>query len=238
MRLKTFFASILDILFPLFCLGCGTPEAWLCASCRERLPLRRDHRCPSCRRRPTPFGRTCFECSEKYPLDGLFIASHYEVPLLSRAIHACKYRFIDALSVPLGTFLADAARQTDLPLPECILPVPLHPRRLRFRGFNQSELLAETLSRMLAPGLDIPVMPSALLRTRYTKPQMQTKSRQERLHNLKNAFALAKDAKKNIRGKSLWLVDDVATTGTTLEECAKLLKRQGAKEVYGIVLAR
>lgn len=230
--------SLLDIFFPILCLGCEKPKEWLCADCRSRLPLLEEHRCPHCYQHITPFGRTCIACSETYALDGIFIASHYKIPLLSRAIHSYKYRFVSDLAEPLGLFLADALRRTDLPLPHFILPVPLHPRRLRFRGFNQSALLAEVLAKNITPGMDIPVLSSTLIRTRYTKPQMKTRTRKERLGNLRGVFALDRETRKIIKNTTLWIVDDVATTGTTLEECAKILKKAGARHVFGIVLAR
>ncbi len=131
-----------------------------------------------------------------------------------------------------------ALLQSTLPLPDAIIPVPLHRRRLRFRGFNQSELLAQILSQTLTPGLDVPLYTEVLIRTRFTKPQMKTDSREERLSNLKNAFAIQETSTPILKGKSLWLIDDVATTGTTLEECATVLKQHGATAVFGIVLAR
>lgn len=229
---------LLDIVFPIFCLGCEQPKEWLCADCRSRIPLLEERRCPRCYHHITPFGRTCIACSEYSSLDGVFVASHYKIPVLARAIHSYKYRFISNLAEPLGLFLADALRRTDLPLPDFIIPVPLHPRRLRFRGFNQSALLAEVLAKNITPGMDIPILQNTLIRTRYTKPQMKTRTRKERLSNLKGAFVLNRETKKAIKDTTLWLVDDVATTGTTLEECAKILKKAGARQVFGIVLAR
>lgn len=229
---------LLDIVFPIFCLGCEQPKEWLCADCRSRIPLLEEHRCPCCYHHITPFGRTCIACSEYSSLDGVFVASHYKIPVLAQAIHSYKYRFVSDLAEPLGLFLADALRRTDLPLPDFIIPVPLHPRRLRFRGFNQSELLARVLAQHIAPGIDISVLGHTLMRTRYTRPQMKAHSRKERLGNLKGAFALDKKTRKILQRTTLWLVDDVATTGTTLEECAKILKKAGARHVFGIVLAR
>jgi len=84
----------------------------------------------------------------------------------------------------------------------------------------------------------MPVLEDCLLRTRFTKPQIKTKSREERLGNLKGAFAFTDESIPLIQNKMLWLIDDVATTGTTLEECAMVLKKAGAKKVFGIVLAR
>jgi ComF family protein len=154
------------------------------------------------------------------------------------SIHTFKYNFIPALAQPLGEWLTERIAEIQLPLPDVCIAVPLHPRRLRFRGFNQSELLAKTLVDTLAPSLDIPLLKNYLIRTRYTKPQMKTHAREERFENLKNAFACASDDLSYIQGKSVWLIDDVSTTGTTLEECAHVLKNAGAKTVFGIVLAR
>lgn len=230
----------LDILFPLRCLGCQTKGSWICAVCLSQIPRRLEQRCPACLRHVTPTGERCFQCRDTTTsaLDGIFVASYYQNSLLPRAIHTWKYRFIPDLALPLGQFLTIALQKSSLPLPESILPVPLHKRRLRFRGFNQSALLAQIVSETLTPGLDITLSTDVLLRTRFTKPQMKTDSREERLINLKNAFSLKEDAAHLIKGKTLWLIDDVATTGTTLEECATILKQHGATSVFGIVLAR
>lgn len=180
----------------------------------------------------------CFACLGENSLDGLFAASHYRHPLVSASIHTYKYRFIPAFAKPLGVWLSEIITENDLPLPDIFIPVPLHWRRLRFRGFNQSELLADALSDALTPGFPLPVLKNCLLRARYTKPQMKTISREERLGNLKDAFVIAKENVEFIKGKNVWLMDDVATTGITLEECARALKTAGAKNVFGIVLAR
>lgn len=232
--------DILDTLFPLRCLGCRTKGAWICAACEHRIMLRTEQHCPVCLRHITPTGEVCFSCRDKKKpaLDGIFVASYYKEPLFAHALHTYKYRFIPHLSIPFGNMLKSALEKSPLRLPDMILPVPLHKKRLRFRGFNQSELIARELSLGLTPGLEIPLSNDILLRIRYTKPQMKTASREERLMNLKNAFALAAGKEDLVRGKYLWLVDDVATTGTTLEECATLLKGHGARTVFGIVLAR
>lgn len=232
--------QILDTLFPLRCLGCRTKGAWICSVCEHQIMLRTEQYCPVCLRHITPTGEVCFSCRDKRKpaLDGIFVASYYKEPLFAHALHTYKYRFIPHLSVPFGNILKNALEKSPLRLPDLLIPVPLHKKRLRFRGFNQSELIARELSSSLTPGLEIPLSNDILLRIRYTKPQMKTTSREERLMNLKGAFALAAGKEALIRGKYLWLIDDVATTGTTLEECATLLKRHGAKAVFGIVLAR
>lgn len=236
--LKRISTDILDTLFPIRCLGCDTRKEYLCRACLNTFPRRLRQRCPSCLKATTPQGVVCFACSGIKALDGLFAASLYRSPLVSASVHTFKYRFIPGMAQPLGRWLTERITEADLPLPDCFIPVPLHPRRLRFRGFNQSLLLARTLAGALTPGLEIPVLENCLSRTRFTKPQMKTETREERLANLKNAFAFMQEDVSRIRGKTLWLIDDVATTGTTLEECAKVLKKAGAKKVFGIVLAR
>ncbi len=238
--LREAFTTLLDTLFPLSCLGCHQKNQWLCDTCLGAIPLRTEQYCPACLVRITPSGQICPSCRDTASpaLDGIFVASHYRTSILPHAIHTWKYRFIPDMAVSLAQLLTSALEKSTLPLPNSILPVPLHSRRLRFRGFNQSELLAQALSQSLTPGLELPVQSDTLLRTRYTKPQMKTDSREERLLNLKNAFTVARGREALIREKYIWLVDDVATTGTTLEECARVLKAHGAKGVFGVVLAR
>ena len=229
---------LLDILFPLLCLACRKKGEWICSDCQKRIPLYIEHRCPVCKKTITPAGETCRDCYGHSSLDGIFSATFYEIPIISRAIHTYKYRFVPEVSKPLATVLQDALLQKDLPLPEALVPVPLHPRRLRFRGFNQAELLARELSQLIAPELSLPVIADALKRIRYTKPQMKTTSRTGRLANLKDAFSVDKTKQALLKNKRVWLIDDVATTNTTLSECAKVLKENGAKSVFGIVVAR
>jgi predicted amidophosphoribosyltransferase len=109
---------------------------------------------------------------------------------------------------------------------------------MRWRGFNQAELLARYLGTNLTPGFEIMVSTKALLRNKYTIPQMQIKNNLQRKTNIKGSFSLNKDCKNLIKNKNILLVDDIATTGSTLFECTKILKKKGAKKVYGIVLAK
>jgi ComF family protein len=149
-----------------------------------------------------------------------------------------KYRFIETAADPLAALLAESLAHHPLPLPDLVVPVPLHSRRLRFRGFNQAEVLARTLMAKLLPGMPVPVRTDLLARIRFTKPQMKTDSKSERLANLSAAFTVPLEVAGPIVGKHIWLMDDIATTGTTLDECARSLKDAGAKTVWGIVIAR
>jgi ComF family protein len=132
---------------------------------------------------------------------------------------------------PLVELLDIAYAGWDLPAPDLIVPVPLHPKRLRQRGFNQSGLLAGEFSRRIK----VPVSFDIVVRKKQTQPQTRLK-RGERLKNVKGAFEIS--GAERIRGRRILLIDDVFTTGTTLSECAKTLKKGGATEVYAITITR
>jgi ComF family protein len=125
-----------------------------------------------------------------------------------------------------------------LPLPDRILPVPLHPWKLRYRGFNQSELLGHSLSTLLLPGTTIPFDTESLLRHRFTLPQQRMPDAASRKENIKNAFSVPKQNRILVAEKYIWLIDDIATTSSTLDACARTLKRAGARKVFGIVFAQ
>lgn len=228
--------SILDILFPVACISCKRNGAWLCENCFFKIKKTTEQVCGVCERRITPDGRTCQECKKKSSLDGLLTCASYKQNSIARTVHFFKYRFIDDLHIPLGNLMASVMQKTDTPLPDLILPIPLHKRRLRWRGFNQSSLLARRLSEELLPGAIIRVEEDILIRNRYTTPQMGIKDYKHRQQNLNGAFLVSND--DLIKGKIILLVDDIATTGSTILECAKVLKNAGAKEVFAIVIAR
>ncbi len=223
---------ILDAIFPKKCLGCKKFDTWLCNDCQKNLPLRTEQQCPICTSVVTPEGTTCLSClrSGQTDLDGVFVASIYSDPLLKKIIHAYKYRFLRDLSEPLALLLAQSLQNSHMQAPDIIMSVPLHPRRLRWRGFNQSHLLAQDLD------LTIPLKTDVLVRSRFTKSQAKKAKKSHRINNLKNAFHV-KDSNE-VRQKNILLVDDIVTTTTTLQECAKALKKSDAKTVSGLVLAR
>lgn len=229
--------GILDTLFPIHCLGCETDGTFVCPTCFDRIPEPEYQVCPVCRAPYAQAGAVCRQCRRQTSLDGLLIAAPYRHRLVEVAVHTFKYRFIEALADPLARLIERSLSRNSLPLPDAVVPVPLHSRRLRYRGFNQARLLADALATDLTPGLALPVL-EPICRTRFTKPQMKTSKKEERLQNLSGAFAVESRVAGPLVGKYIWLIDDVATTGTTLAECAKVLKQAGAKTVWGIVIAR
>ena len=227
---------ILDILFPINCISCRKEGQWLCEICQTRIKTRDEHFCPICEKVITPDGRTCLACKKKNALNGLVVASSYVQVPIANAVHLFKYRFVTDLHLPLGSLLVNVLRKTEIPLPDVITAVPLHQRRLRWRGFNQSALLAKHLSTHLLPQDIIEFDENILVRKRYTTPQMGLRDYQARQQNISDAFSVRDQ--QNIQGKTVLLVDDIATTGSTLFECARVLKNAGAKEVFAVVIAR
>lgn len=235
----------LDLLFPVSCQLCQKENTWLCDECFSRLEILDFQTCPYCEANQTPSGKICPKCrniqhrkGENQFLDGLISATKYRAS--SRLIHLFKYRFIFDLGLPLGKLLAKAAEKHNLPLPDLIIPIPIHKHKLKWRGFNQAEILAKSLAENLTPGLSLPVETTLLCRQRNTPAQMKLKKYQERFSNIKDAFCLVrKPASEKLRGKNILLVDDVSTTGATLFECAKVLKLSGkAASVWAIIIAR
>jgi len=162
-------------------------------------------------------------------IDGICSLFRFE-GLIRRAIHELKYNNFKALGPPLACLLAEYLKARPLPR-EVLVPVSLHPRRLRERGYNQSSILAWELGGLV----DLPVMEGSLLRLRDTPAQARAATAEVRRRNVAEAFA-CRDGK--LEGKEVLLIDDVCTTGATLDSCAVALKKAGAGSVWGLILAR
>ena len=213
------YSFIKDLLFPIECLGCQEPGAWVCQNCFRQLK----YGGPSVN---LVTGQNNF-------LDNIYIAGDYDDPLLSELIKKFKYHFIPDLKEPLSDFLALfwAGRLTLEPklYQAKLLPIPLSKKRERWRGFNQAELLSNGLCNRL--GLE---SLSGLLRTKHLAPQSSLTSEERRL-NILGAFSWTGPT---IIDEHLILIDDVVTTGSTLEAAAQVLKEAGAAKVSALVLAK
>lgn len=217
-------------LFPPACLLCGDPggdELDLCPGCRSDLPVL-EHPCPGCGR-PLPHatGTYCGSCQKKpLPFDACRVPFIYAPPI-DYLVQAFKFhRRLEA-----GRLLAQLlTRQFEgVAPPECLVPVPLHPSRLRERGFNQAVELARPLARQMG----VPLETDRCRRIKRTDTQSQL-SRDERRRNLKNAFRVDWPAPP----RRVAIVDDVLSTGTTAGELARELKSAGVEEVEVWVVAR
>ena len=232
---------LLDLLFPKFCLGCRKEGTYLCDDCRTLLDIAEFDYC-LCDTKPQripPEQRSgkCSRCQDK-KLSGLYSALPYkENQLTKKLIHQFKYQpYLKDLAKTLASILVEhfviAGKNTDEIWENSILvPAPLSKKKLKERGYNQSEELAKELSKILK----IPVISDNLTKIRHTKPQMELK-KEQREKNLENAFQIKNPAE--FAGKKIFLVDDVYTTGSTMQECARVLRGAGAKQVWGTTIAR
>lgn len=218
---------LLDILMPGSCLLCGGEGkgSLLCADCESDLPALPSPNCPNCAI-PTTYGERCGACLKSPPAFEHAVALYaYDFPA-DRLIHNLKYGHQLAIAGWLGEKLARQLTNTQIDL---ILPLPLHPARLRERGFNQSAELAKGIGNHL----NLPVDRDNLLRLRATPPQAELPLK-ERHKNVRGAF----ECRVDLTGRRLLLVDDVMTSGATVNECARILKLHGASEITVAVAAR
>jgi ComF family protein len=214
-------------LLPGSCLLCASTSAasLLCPACTADLPQLPAALCPQCGEETT-LGERCGACLKDPPAFARTIALfRYEFPV-DRLIQALKYGHQLALAAWLGHRLGEQLVAEDYDL---LLPLPLHPSRLRTRGFNQSLEIARVTSKALA----IPMNPAILTRIRATPPQAELPLK-ERGRNVRGAFECARD----LAGKRILLVDDVMTTGSTLREATRILKLHGAGQITVAVAAR
>jgi competence protein ComFC len=228
---------LLDLLFPVTCLSCQRTGAWLCASCLANFPINKGLICPGCCQ-PSLLGKVHAECKKITPLAGLVAAASWRNPPLKELIHSLKYHY--AVDAKIQITLLLVKKIITIPLFEKILtapdsyliPVPLHQRKKRKRGFNQSELLAGEL----ANHYNLSILADSLIKKRQTKPQIKLKGLKRR-KNLLNAYSLRQQLPAG--AKHIILLDDVMTTGATLNACAQAIKEQSPKvALWGLVVAK
>lgn len=226
--------GILDILFPKICFRCQREGDYLCEDCKATLDFTSGFYClcekPNQILRP---GR-CKNCQNKN-LDGLYFPFNYQIPLVKNLIHHFKYEpFIKDLAKTLADCFKDYFSLLDRK-PDfsdfLVSSLPLERSRLKWRGYNQ----AEELAKYFCQYFNLEMRNDILSKIKKTKPQIELRGK-ERKENIKGAF-LVKN-KEMIKNRKILLIDDVYTTGSTMEEVAQTLKKAGAKEVWGLVLAR
>ena len=230
-RLKTI---ALDLLFPPHCAACQRFGAWLCADCLEEVERIEPPVCSSCGLPQTgdAHAAVCTRCqASPLQLDGLRAFAIHSGPL-REAIHQFKYEDLRALAGVLGQLMADGWRRLAPPGLEldAVVPVPLHRKRERQRGYNQAALLA----RELGACLQLPVVEDAVVRSRATAPQVDLNA-EERRANVRDAFQCRGDS---FSGMRVLLVDDVCTSGATLESACLALRSAGAASVWACTLTR
>ncbi|MDP3769832.1 MAG: ComF family protein [Candidatus Sungbacteria bacterium] len=226
----------LDILFPAQCLSCKKEGSFLCVACKNSLPLLP----PTCfvchamtpARDNDGVGRTCLHCRKKTLIHTFLSPFTYRHPLINTLVHEFKYQRIRSLG-PISAQLIVSYftyYRVISPSRAVIVAIPLHPRKERVRGFNQALLIASEVSKRL----QIPLEPHCLIRTTWHDPQSALSATLRR-ENVKNVFEVRNP--NRIRGKTILLFDDIKTTGATLEEAARALKKAGARAIWAITLA-
>ncbi len=252
-------ALFLDLIFPVECLSCSHEGVWLCQDCFRKLEFQSSQYCLHCKEENN-YGQFCDKCRALYYLNGVWIAGDYEDKIIAQLIKSLKYRFARDINLILANFLSSflqnlikQSRLTSIDLhhdqiwrrleklpniPQplldlnytLVIPVPLHKKRRRWRGFNQAQGIATEVGK----NFSLKVNQENLIRIKHKKPQAKL-GEVQRKENIKNCFAWQGN---NLAGQPIILIDDVTTTGSTLNECAKVLKQHGAGEVWGLVVAK
>jgi len=217
-KVKKFF---LDLFFPKKCLGCGYPDTYLCRDCFSRLAAEQI----------IPI----IEHKKNAYLDRIISATNYANPLIRDLIKSFKYHYVQELAGPLSQLLIKTLENISFISSVSniiIIPIPLHKFRLRSRGFNQAELLAQEL----ADYFKLPIKTDVLQRIKPTEIQAEIKNDEARRNNVKDAFKIQNS--EAIKDKNILLIDDVITSAATLSEAARVLKLNNAKEIWAITVAR
>lgn len=225
-----FLEGLKEYLFPLYCMGCSREGSIVCKTCIKNIPTRGVFYCPICHV-STPQGICCKTCKESSVLSQQIAINRYtEGDLFTDMIHLLKYEYVEEVLSPLSYIVNEFIQKlsTIFSSIDTIVPVPLHPKRYAERGYNQAELIA----RMISYSTGTPVQ--HLLQRHRATQQQALLSKVERLSNVKRAFATDQHM---VVGKRILLVDDVYTTGATMQECAFVLKEQ-SHEITGFTLAR
>jgi competence protein ComFC len=220
-----------DVLFPVFCLGCQREGEWVCRDCLVQIPPLTQTSCFSCD--ATVMENACCDnCKKERSVDVYWSLYSHQTSIISDLIEQLKYHgasdVVRAVSLLCETnrYVHSLIHSVDM-----IIPVPLYPARFRERGFNQSEYIAYAIGEVL----HVPIVSSVLQRSKQTKQQARL-SLEERKGNVLDAFACAMS--DEVKGKRILLVDDVLTTGSTVDACARVLMGAGAQTVRVLTLAR
>lgn len=233
---------LLSILFPPICIGCADflseTASPLCDTCRSSIFRETALLCPVCEARLPMNRRTCNHGQQdrvRFPYL-LGAATRYDNATARTVIHLCKYQKVHALTEMCAGMLITYVDSLDpqpsiIDMSPIVVPIPLHPKKERERGFNQSALIAEEFARKK----EFPYA-ELLIKTRYDDPQAKTKTHKERFSRMQGAFAVPDPT--SIQNKNIILIDDVSTSGATLSEAAQALKAAGAKQILCLVFAK
>ncbi len=224
MQKTTIIGQLTKLIFPVECLGCGIEGDWVCLGCQKKLIVSRSEQCALCSK--AAINGICQKCREATKIDGIIAVYPYKERVVQQLIKRVKYRgHTDALET--AARICRKSILDRLPKEELAITfVPIDKKKMADRGFNQAEELAKKICQNGWP------VESLFIKTKITPAQAKL-GRKERINNLRQAFKLKT---KNL-SKNIIIFDDVITTGTTIKELAKLLKRKGVQEVWAVTIA-
>ena len=235
---------ILDLFFPKHCVACGVPDTFLCGECLVRIKTNVPSVCVVCDKESVGFA-IHEKCQDQTALDGLFYIGWFSDPILRAVIKSWKYDFLCDLERDIGNLITIfvSSHKNIFPKNAIVAPIPLHPKRKAWRGFNQAEEIAKILANslrfdrltVLSEVEGEASLADLLVRSKNTSPQAKLEDG-EKKDNIRGAFLCAKP--ELICGRIVIITDDCFTTGATMGEAAVALKNAGAKEVWGFVLAK
>lgn len=231
-----------EALFPSNCVSCAKPliDKFICNTCYQTIPIYNSFFCSACGQRAPDF-KKCSRCQNKSHLQSIGFAVPYTNVSIQKLVRHLKYYFIIGAADPLANIILDylnksRALEKFKKEDSIIIPIPLHPKRLTWRGFNQSEKIAKILSQKI----EIPLYIDILARVKNNKPQVEMPNFENRHANISGAFAINKNfaPKSELFKKNVLLLDDVITSGTTIEEAALTLGQAGFRKIYGLAVAK
>lgn len=214
----SFKKTILNLILPIECLGCKKEDVWLCQDCLAKLKFSQNYY----------ITKNAFE-----NISGVFVVFDYNNKQVKKILKTYKYRFAkdlgEIISQKICIFLKKMEKEEEISLKNTlIIPVPLHKKRANWRGFNQAEVIARAIALKFNLKFE-----ENLVRIKNNQPQAEL-DREKRMNNVANSFSWQGDS---LSKQKILLIDDVSTTGSTMDECAKTLKQSGAKKIQGLVIA-
>jgi ComF family protein len=221
--------SIIDLIFPKLCLGCGREGQYICSDCLSKIRLLKPA-CPYCEKASID-GFTHTKCQKVFGLDGLTSIWKYE-GVIKKAIWALKFKYATEVAKELQNYMVTELKNNLMPNDYCLVPIPIYWQRENVRGFNQSV----EIGKMVAENMGWKFVSDLLIKNKQTVSQVEL-SVEDRKKNLRGSFSL-NSCSFLPPDSSVLLFDDVFTTGSTLHEAAKVLKRAGVKKVWGMTMAR
>ena len=224
-KLRLLWDLFLDYIFPKECFGCQKEGEYLCSACFDKINYIDESICYLCHKKKQAKG-ICLDCQKKYGIDEILVITNYNENIVAQLVEELKYSFIEGVAEVLARVIDHKLRQTDQTsflYNKILVPIPLHVKRFKERGFNQTSRIILFLQDKYNFKMD----ENLILRKKYTNQQAKL-NRQERLSNVKDCFIF--NLKREIPSEVV-LFDDVLTTGATFIEATKILKSYGVKKI-------